>query len=420
MTPEEKALALEQKIADLEKTAKDNVELKAELDAAKADLAEMKEKLDSIEIKDHTPDFEKINKDLNDIAEKIKNFKQEKTEPKDLNTAINEMVASDGYKEFLQDVKDKKFKGTKTFEVKVDTGDITGTVGRTQVRPGINIAPNRAMAFLPRATQLAVDADRDRVLWTEGTYTSNAGYATEITALATEDSGTATERSRQMAKVGAFIKLSGEMLEDASFISNAFRARLNEHALLFADQDIYNGPGADTNATTQKQIYGIVSQSTQFNLADASGVLEDSVANPNIGDLIDAVITQAEIANQFGLNTVWMHPADVYKFKTTKDNDGNRIFVQDVNGVLTVRGLEVVSTTAVTANSMLVADASKLYWYWKRNVEVKFGQFGNDAFADQYSAILFMRGQVVIEQPDRTAFMAVDDIAANLTLLASP
>ena len=206
-------------------------------------------------------------------------------------------------------------------------------------------------------------------MWNEGTYASNAGYVGEGTGAATADTGTVAEKTRAMAKISAKLPLTAELLEDAVYVASKFRMKMTEQALLFADKEFYTGNGSD--ATYPNHIYGIVGQSTAFSATTAGLAL--AVATPNIGDVIEAGILQGRLSEQNGLNLLWINPADFHKFKFLKDTNGDYIFVKDPSGTYTIAGLTVIQSTAVTADTLTLADSAKIQAWWKRNAEVKFG-----------------------------------------------
>jgi len=60
----------------------------------------------------------------------------------------------------------------------------------------------------------------------------------------------------------------------------------------------------------------------------------------------------------------------------------------------------------------------KIQLWWKRNVEVKFSQMnGTDFVDDKYTAVLFLRNQIVVEGPDKTALIYCSDIDAAIAAL---
>lgn len=388
----EHAKTIEQKMADLLKAeaAKNTAEvekLKGEIAKAEADRKEMQKQLDEQNLQ-----IQKAGKKAASDGEYLP-----------LEKAIKELLTSDEFKK----AKAENFRGNPMFQVKADTGDITETVNLTVQRLQVGFAPERALAFIPFCNIGFIGQDKNRVLWVEGTFTSNAGYVGEGTGQATADAGAAAEKTRGMAKISAKLPLTAELLEDAEYIASAFRMKMQEKALLFTDNEVYEGDGNDS--TQPAHIYGIKGHATAFDSATVpSGA---KVENANIGDLVDACILQAEVAEQRGVNVLWMNPKDFFRFKTAKDAMGQYLFVKDVNGNYTISGLSVVRSNAVDPGELLVADSSKIQLWWKRQPEIKFSQMnGTDFVDDKYTAVMFLRAQVVVEGPDKTALVKVADI----------
>ena len=364
-------------------------ELKIEIEKFEGLRVKMQEQLDAISLE----------------QTKAKKEGGAKDENLPLVDAIKQMLLSPEFKA----AKAAKFKEKSVFQVKASTGDITGTVNMTVQRLQVGFAPDRALAFLPRLNVGYIGQDKNRLLWVEGTYTSNVGYVNEGTGQATADTGAAVEKSRGMAKISAKLPLSAEMLEDAEYIASAFKLKMQSRAMIFTDGEFYSGNGSDSPNPTH--IYGMVSQSTPFD-ATIAGV-SGQVAKANIGDLIDAAVLQAETYEQRGLDTIWMKPRDFFRFKKAKDDVGQYLFVKDVNGNYTINGLNVVRSSKVTANTMLLADSTKIQAWWKRNPEIKFSQMnGTDFVDDMYTAVMFLRAQCLVEDSDKTALIYVSDIDA--------
>jgi len=365
-------------------------ELKAEFDSLKTALKEVQDQFDNYITEQKK--LAKVGAEKDDLP---------------LYDAIKQLIASDEFKA----AKASKFAGNKVFSIKAATSDITGTVNRTVQKLNINFAPDRALAFIPYLNVGFIGQDKSRVLWVEGAFTSNVGYVAEGTGSATADTATATEVSRGMAKISAKLPLTAELLEDADYIASAFKMKMQEKAMVWTDLKVYNGDGSDSPNPTH--IYGIQGHATAFS-ASTAGVAA-SVPYANIGDLIDACVLQAEKSEQRGLNVVWMNPSDFFTMKKAKDQNGQYLFVKDVNGSYTINGLQVIKSQAVTAGTLLVADTAKIQLWWKRNPEVKFSQMnGTDFIDDAYTAVMFLRAQVVVETQDKTALIYVSDITAEL------
>jgi len=367
---------------------------KKELETLEATRAKMQEQLDAFDI-----EMQKSKGKAKDI------------EFKSLEDGVKDLIKSD---EFKLAKKEGFPKGKNLFQVKAATSDITGTINMTRQNLTVKFDPERELAFLPNLNTGTVGQDKNRVLWVEGGYTSNVGYVGEGTGQATADTGTAVEKTRQMAKISAKLPLTEELMEDAEYIASAFRMKMQEKALIFTDGEFYTGDGSDGGSADH--IYGIVGHATEFSAATAGIAL--AVPVPNIGDLIDGCILQASKSEHRGHNVVWMNPTDVFNWKHEKDADGNYIFVKAPNGTLTVNGLRVIESNAVTVNTMTVANTRVIQAWWKRNPEIKFSQMnGTDFVDDKWTAVMFLRTQCIVEGPDKAGLIKVSDIAAALTAI---
>lgn len=392
-------------------------EIKAAVDAAKKESADEVAKLKS-ELSEMEKAKATMQKQLDELDIEIQKVKKggNAGEEKEvsLETALKNLFKS---QEFAEAKKAGFPNGKNVFQIKADTSNITGTVNLTQQKLAVKFAPERSLAFLPYLNVGVIGAEKNRVLWVEGAYTSNVGYVAEGTGQATADAGTATEKTRAMAKISAKLPLTAELLEDADYIASAFRMKMQEKAMIFLDGEAYDGNGSD--GVNPNHIYGIKGHATAF--SEVTAGIAGSVEKANIGDLVDACVLQAEKSEHRGLNTVWMNPSDFFKMKKTKGTDGQYLFVKDVNGSYTINGLNVVRTSKVTANTMLVGDSTKCQLWWKRTQELKISQMnGTDFVDDVYTAVMFMRAQVVVEAADKTALIYVSDIADAIGKINSP
>lgn len=347
---------------------------------------------------------------LDAISTDLAKAKKEGGNQKDdlpLYDAMKQLLTSDEFKA----AKANKFAGKPMFQLKALTTDITGTVNRTVQKLQIGFIPDRALAFIPYLNVGYIGQDKSRVLWVEGAYTSNVGYVAEGTGQQTSDVATAVEKTRGMAKISAKLPLSAELLEDAEYIASAFKMKMQARAMLFTDLEVYQGNGSDSPNPTH--IYGIVGQSTAFSHVTAG--VTNSLPSANIGDLCDAACLQAALLQQRGLDICWINPADFFALRRTKNTLGEYLFKENLDGSYTINGLKVVTSTAVAANTMLCADSTKIQLWWKRNPEIKFSQMnGTDFVDDMYTAVMFLRAQVVVETQDQSALIYISDITAEL------
>lgn len=402
---EKKAQAIEQDLLDLKEKTKD-LDIKSITDGIAALEEKFKNIPAQIELKEDV-DFKAMNETVNALNKEIKALRKNEAETKTFTQEIDRILADPETKAAFERGEMKGLQG-KSFEMKVDTTAFVGDVTRTQVKPGANYAREQRLTVTPLFTVVPMEQDKSRMLWVEGSYTSNVGYVGEGASIGTDDTGTEEEKTRELAKISAKIKFTAEMFEDRS----AFAARLQNKLLFnsekFINTNLISGDGND--ATQKKHIYGLI---TQGSTAFAAGVLADTFPKANIDDLATAINVQAD---KYTPSYVLMNKLTVAKYSRVKDTTGQYV-IREVNGQKMLGGMMIVESYAMANDAMLAIDDATLELWLKRGMEFKIGQEASDLSTDQYTAVVFWRGQSLVEGPDKAGNIYVADIDAALIAL---
>ena len=365
-------------------------------EAVKAELA--KETVSMVELKSLE----------NDLLKRINDATKNVIEVKSSSTLVEKVTESLRSLEIKSAADLKKLKAGFDFELKdaVLTTDYTGYVTRSKVVGDPKFAPVTPNAFLgvPGIGGGTVEGGKSVLVWVTGSYTSNAGYVGEGNAAGSDDAAAGVEKSRLMAKVSAKLPMSVETFEDLPQFAQRLVDQLLRKVNYFVDGEIYSGDGADGGPNAQ-HIYGIKGQATAFDHEGYGAVYPKAT----MLDLLDACSVQAEVAG-FKVNTVRLHPKTASKFRRTKDNSGQPIVQQLVDGSPSIGGLRLITSSKIGETEMLVTDDSLIQIWTKRNMDLKVGQFGLDVEKDLYSAILFARYQCLIEDTDKPGIILVSDI----------
>jgi HK97 family phage major capsid protein len=406
MTEEEKrAQAIEQKFDEVKGFMDKNKDL--DFKGFETTLGELKKKFDEMpEMKD-VEEIKSLNDAINDLNKEVKAMKKDEEETKSFTQEIDRILKDPETKAAFDKGEMKGMNG-KTFEMKVDTTAFVGDVTRTQAKVGANYPREQRLTVTPLFSVVPMEQDKSRMLWVEGAYTSNVGYVGEGAAIGTDDTGTETEKTREVAKISAKIKFTAEMFEDRS----AFAARLQNKLLFnsekFINTNLISGDGDDT--TNKKHIYGLI---TQGSTAFAAGDLADAYKDANIDDLATAINVQAD---EYTPTYAIMNKLTVAKYSRHKDTTGQYV-IREVNGQKMLGGMMVVESYAMANDAMLAVDDTTLQLWLKRGMEFKIGQEASDLSTDQYTAVVFWRGQALVETPDKAANIYVADIDAALVAL---
>lgn len=390
----------------------------ADIEALKAQIAGIKTGMTAEELK-NDPTIKKLDDTINDLNGKIEAMSKKGGAPTmDLKDAIKEVLEKEEVKSIFTS---NKAAGMQTFELKAATSDVTGTIAVTDMKKDINFPRLRALSFLPLLPQGMVGTDKNRIGWIEGTYTSNVGYVGEATAATTADAMTAVEKTRAMAKASAKIKVTKEMTTDYSYIASKLQNKMLTKGLLFLDKELWSGDGNDSTAANH--VYGLKGHATAFS-ATKSG-LALLIKTPTVVDVIEAarlqcaVIDAANLSDAGGYvpNVLFINPVTMSKIRLAKDTAGNYLVNRLADGTLILNGLTIIESNAVAVNELMVMDSSVAEVYFKQNPEIQIGQEATDLTQDQYTIVMFLRAQLVIEGPDKLGLVLVSDIAAAITAL---
>lgn len=390
----------------------------ADIEALKSQIAGIKTGLTADELK-NDPTIKKLDDTINVLNGKIEAMSKKGDAPTmELKDAIKEVLEKEEVKSIFTS---NKAAGMQTFELKASTSDVTGTIAVTDMKKDINFPRLRALSFLPLLPQGMVGTDKNRIGWIEGTYTSNVGYVGEATAATTADAMTAVEKTRAMAKASAKIKVTKEMTTDYSYIASKLQNKMLTKGLLFLDKEIWSGDGNDSTAANH--IYGLKGHATAFTAAKSGLAL--LVDKPTVVDVIEAARLQCAVIDAANLtdaggytpNVLFINPVTMSKIRLAKATDGNYLVNRLADGTLTLNGLTIIESNAVAVNELMVMDSSVAEVYFKQNPEIQIGQEATDLTQDQYTIVMFLRAQLVIEGPDKLGLVLVSDISAAITAL---
>ena len=397
---EDKVTALEKENQEL-KTKVESLEKKGE--SASNEVVELKNSIKNID--ESIAEMKKINEELG---------KKLETKTEDFFDNFKAVVESAEFKQDLKDVLEGKRARTKTFEVKLDTSNATVPVTRTTV-DGIHSAsfyPNKFLANIGGVNTVA--QDKNRAGWFDGSYTSNVGYVTEITAQTDADAATIEEKYRELAKVGAKLPFSAEAAADMSYFVNWAKNKGVQAVLNKVDDLLYSGEGNDS--TKPKEVYGIkTAGSTAFNATTAG--LSLAIANANIADLIRACSVQIEVGSngQFIANAIFLSPANLAKLYMLKNSQADYINVLP-GGTLQVYGIPIYSTTKIGATEMVVSDTRTLQLYQKGAMETEIERV---ASTDSYVMYLRWRGNLIVATEDKKGNIYVANITTAIAAINS-
>ena len=426
---------IEKKAAELKAQLKEEIakEIKSEIDTLKADRDSLAKQIADLtgegkgaskEVVELKQSIENIDKSLEKIQSEIKDFSEKKESRENFVANLEKVVYSEEFKKQVQEVIEKKRQSTSAFEVKTDpesilttgyTGDVMRTMGTNQIWSA-SWLQNK---FLAAMTNVTIPQDKNRAIYIDGTYFSNVGYVSEMTAITTGDGASVQEKYREIAKVGAKLTIASETITDFSVFVNWAKSEGLKAVLNDIDTKIYSGDGADGGAYT-KHIYGLKTSygSTAFSAVTAG--LTTSITAPNLADLLLAMSTQIKIQSneQYVGKVAYINPSNVAKLRALKNTNQDYINILPDNS-FTVHGILINEYSKVGITEVLLVDPSTLMLYQKGSMEVEMERI---ASTDSYCMYMRWRGNVVVPTFARlgNVFVANIDTALAALTYATP
>lgn len=392
---------------------------KAEAQAAKAEAAAAKAEAEAAK---------------NELASKVAELKTAQTNIDNLDASVKEQAASiKELKKALESVKSVSFKSAFRAALMEKKADIEKALNsKTEKFEAVlelktaypigtgNVDPNNRLSVMADPTvYAAVPAANVFILafglrprtanklgWIESTNQATVDYVTELAQNTNLSDVSFSEKTRAFGKLAHKMQISTEF-ED--WFEQLYNYCVNEGVRMVEaklEYEIYNGAGADTNATTQKKIYGLKSQATAFS-ALASHAVEKANAADVIFDAADQIAKEG-----FHANVAFVTWAILRTIKSLKDDNGNYLY-DKISGMLS--GIRVFPSDNLASGEILVADTNAAEIYAGNSYELEF--IRNGAY-DAYDVYFRKAAQVKVPTPNKKGLIYVASVATAIAALA--
>lgn len=297
--------------------------------------------------------------------------------PKSLKSALESMI-NEGAIEQVR----KGNSSRASFEVKA--GDMTiansytGVVAAETVVPQFKFDPSRSVHIRSLIPLGSTDAAVVRFP-KETAYDDGAGVAAGGTAVGQSDFDI-TAVSVNVEKLGTFMRITEEMLNDTPQLTAYLSARVPGKVLSLEDTQILNGTGA----SNQLDGFFTASNSAAF----AAGAFADAIEAANEYDVLIAAMNQLNLSN-YTASTILLNPTDLHKIVLLKSSSNEYLRQQIYQGLQpTIMGIPVTVNTAVTAGKFLVGDLGVASQLWVRdNLAVEFSREDSTNFRDYFVTV---------------------------------
>lgn len=369
---------------DLKKETSARVELEKKLQEMK-EAKEVSGKMQS--------SIDNLDKSIKDLESKIESMRKKDQEVMNFATALEAALTE------KKDAINAMFaKGEGSVSVKFATSDIAAQAFGTQQIQNVFASPIQPNAFYTNLPKIARSGNK--IAWLEGSDSDKTGYIAEL-ASGTESTYAVTEKQRNYAKIGTFLKISSEVQNWFTLISDWAKNRASLRIVAKIDNLIFNGAGAD--GSKPSEVYGLKTNSTAF---AALGQYEKA----NVADVILDSIMQIAKADYVADQT-YVSYKGLTELRGLKDANGNYIYNQ-ATGML--GQVKVIPTTSVADAEVLTLDSNCATVFEGNQYELEISRI---AAEDAWGVYLRKSVQVVVSEADKKGIVYTANTATAISAI---
>jgi len=265
------------------------------------------------------------------------------------------------------------------FEIKADmtiAADFTGDVAGVQRIEDFKYDPSRSVHI--RSLIPVGNTDSQVVRFPKESGYSDGGAAKAEGATLAQTDFDITATSVNMEKIGTYLRITEEMLNDTPQLTSYLSARVPEKILSIEDNEILNGDGSSPN------LDGLFTDGAAF-VTGSGGAFYQSVESANEFDVLIAALNQLALSN-YQADTILLNPTDFHKIILLKSTANEYLRQQIFTGIQpTIMGVPVTVNTAVTAGKFLVGALATSTQLWVREgLSVEFSREDSTNFRDGF------------------------------------
>lgn len=190
-----------------------------------------------------------------------------------------------------------------------------------------------------------------------------------------------TATSVNVEKIGTFMRITEEMLNDTPGLSSYLSARVPGKVLSVEDTEILNGDGSSPN------LDGLFTDGTAF-VTGSGGAFYQSVESANEFDVLIAALNQLALSN-YQADTILLNPTDFHKIVLLKSTANEYLKNQIIQGIQpAINGVPITLNTAVTAGKFLVGNLAQASQLWVRDgLGIEFSREDSTNFRDGFVTV---------------------------------
>ena len=269
------------------------------------------------------------------------------------------------------------------FEIKA--GDMTmantftGVVAGETVIEDFKFDPSRSVHIRTLLPIGSTDAQTIRYP-KESAYDDGAAATAQGSALGQSDFDV-TATSVNVEKIGTFLRITEEMLNDTAGLSSYLSARIPSKVMGIEDTEIISGDGSSPNLS------GLLTDGTAFTTS-SGGLFYQSVESANEFDVIVVALNQLALVN-YQADTIIMNPTDFHKIVLLKSTANEYLRNQIIQGLQpAINGVPITLNTAMPAGKFLVGNLAQSTQLWVRDgLSLEFARQDSDNFTKNFVTV---------------------------------
>lgn len=370
----------------------------------KEDAAEMQKQLDKLDIamQKNAVDKEVHNEDFKTAF--IKAYEPVRAEIERLKSDPNARLKAPLVFEISE-----KAVGTITLASTIDNASSASQVTISEFTGVVSPIRQRLLVYLSNASVGAIGTQY--AVWVEeydqeGTPVM-IGEGTEKTQIDVQYK----EQRAKVEKIGVHMKVSMEMLEDASYLASYIQSNGVKRVETVIENQLFTGTG------TSPQLSGLVSNSTTFTGASMAG----SVEAASNWDVIHGIIAQVHAANG-SASGVFVETGAYHVMLSVKDSTNQYILPAGVTfnsqGGINAWGVQIIPTNSLTGTAVdfIGGDLSVINVRLRSGLQVAIGESGDD-FIDNLKTVRIEQRLVQFISANDTPVLVKGTFAAAKALL---
>ena len=269
------------------------------------------------------------------------------------------------------------------FEIKAGdmtmANSFTGVVAGETVIEDFKFDPSRSVHIRTLLPIGNTDAQTIRFP-KESAYDDGAAATAQGSAVGQSDFDV-TATSVNVEKIGTFMRITEEMLNDTPGLSSYLSARVPGKVLSVEDNEIVSGDGSSPNLS------GLLTDGTAFTTS-SGGLFYQSIESANEFDVIVVALNQLSLLN-YQADTILMNPTDFHKIVLLKSTANEYLRNQIITGIQpTVNGVPITLSTAMPNGKFLVGNLAQASQLWVRDgLGIEFSREDSTNFRDGFVTV---------------------------------